>query len=126
MLTRKKTYGKLRISLKERRKKMNFMVNLLVIISILVISIILLVVLLGIEVVIRNNVSLLAGNRKSSFLSFIDIYLMVVSKTSRKAIKVAYHIGKDRTLKPAADLTAGFLVTAKGIFSELGRRRQRI
>ncbi len=53
---------------------MNFMVNLLVIISILVISIILLVVLLGIEVVIRNNVSLLAGNRKSSFLSFIDIY----------------------------------------------------
>ena len=74
MLTREKSYGKLRISLKERRKKMNFMVNLLVIISILVISIILLVVLLGIEVVIRNNVSLLAGNQKSSFLSLIDIY----------------------------------------------------
>ena len=52
---------------------MNFMVNLLVI-SIIVISIILLVVLLGIGVVIRNNVRLCAGNRKSSFLSFIDIY----------------------------------------------------
>ena len=53
---------------------MNFMVNLLVIISILVISIILLVVIFGIEVVIRNSASLHAGKRKSSFLSLIDIY----------------------------------------------------
>lgn len=66
MLTIRKTCGKLRISLKERRKKMNFMVNLLVI-SVIVISIILLVVLLGIGVVIRNNVRLRAGDQKVRF-----------------------------------------------------------
>ena len=61
------TYGKLRISLKERRNTMNFMVNLLVIISILVISIILLAGILGIGVVIRNSANLHAGKRKSSW-----------------------------------------------------------
>lgn len=45
---------------------MNFMVNLLVI-SLIVISIILLVVLLGIGVVIRNNVRLHAGDQKVRF-----------------------------------------------------------
>ena len=45
---------------------MNFMVNLLVI-SVIVISIILLVVLLGIGVVIRNNVRLRAGDQKVRF-----------------------------------------------------------
>ena len=60
------TYGKLRISLKERRNTMNFMVNLLSI-SVIVISIILLVVILGIGVVIINNASLHAGKRKSSW-----------------------------------------------------------
>ena len=46
---------------------MNFMVNLLVIISILVIGIILLAGILGIGVVIRNSASLHAGKRKSSW-----------------------------------------------------------
>ena len=67
VLTSLMTYGKLRISLKERRNTMNFMVNLLVIISILVISIILLAGILGIGVVIRNSASLHAGKRKSSW-----------------------------------------------------------
>ena len=43
-----------------------------------------------------------------------------------ETIRVAYHIGKDRTLRPAADLTAGFLVTAKEIFLNSGEADKRI